>query len=190
MGVHSLPTAQQLGRLPLRAIAAYAARAARRAQTVLCGIIQENILEDAISIVEKTASLEKPDLPDAASAALANSHVMGAAISLKRPQEHHAVMSIHYATHTATLVLLVIQDLEKNRDREVRYAARAGQTAAKAAEGAVDALDQPMATAAASAAWKDYAALSKRFGEHDTVVVGEPIDLSDISFWGTLVPEA
>jgi len=177
-----LPTAEQLKKLPLRAIAAYTARAARRVLPELRGAVDDNIIEEALSLVENVASIEHLDLLDAASAALVASRTVGEAISLRGRQDI-AVLSIFSAACTAHLLLMSAFE----QHRAGRYAASAGREAERTARDSVAALDEPMATAAAEAARTDYETLLKTFGEHETVVVGDPIDLSETSFLGALM---
>jgi hypothetical protein len=64
------------------------------------------------------------------------------------------------------------------------------QAAAQAAKipGRSDFLDEPASTAAIAAARRDCEILRARFGEHDQIVVGEPIDLSE-EWWRDQGPE-
>src|SRR5437868_1404173 len=63
----SLPTAEQLGRLPLRAVVAYAARTARRLSSELRGIVADQILDDLLKLVELVATTDPVSKVDKAS---------------------------------------------------------------------------------------------------------------------------
>ena len=62
-----LPTIEQLQKLPLCAIAAYAERAARRVRPILHGVIEDSLVEKILSIVGNVASAENFDRLDAES---------------------------------------------------------------------------------------------------------------------------
>jgi len=173
-----LPSAEQLQRLPLRAVAAYAARAARRVQPAVHGFIDDDIIEGAVSIVETIASAHFLECVDPASVPLAASRVAAAAADAPRiPEVHLALMAILRALDTAIEVLGTIE--APNRSRY--YAGRAAQKAERVARAAADVFDKSAAAAADAAARTDYDSLVKIFGEHDDVLLGDPIDLSESS---------
>src|SRR5262249_2862293 len=68
----SLPTADQLSRLPLRALVAYAARNARRRSYELRGIVADQVLDDVLKLIELVSTadsiseLDKPSVIRAA----------------------------------------------------------------------------------------------------------------------------
>ncbi len=174
-----LPSHVQLQRLPLRAIDAYAARAARRIRSVLRDAIDDKIVDDALSIVESVASVDHLDRQQAASAAFSASKIAGAAANLKmqKRETHLAVFCLLATTRTACAVLLGA--LEPSR--VAHYAAYAARAAAQAASCAGKILDGDTATAGHDAIARDYEKLLGAFGEHENVIVGQPIDLSATS---------
>jgi hypothetical protein len=178
-----LPTVEQLQRLPLRAIAAYAARAARRVRPLLQGVIDDSVVADILSIVESVVSAENFDRLDSPSVLRAAARLMGASAPIEKSDSQClAVMCLNRAALTAYAVLQGAAEPE----RASYYAAYAASGAEGAASDLV-ALDEPAATAAAKAARADYEMLLKMLGEHDTVTVGRPIDLSEGSFLGALI---
>ena len=180
-----LPTAEQLEKLPLRAVAAYVARATRRVLPKLCGIVDDDIAEEAISIPERVASCERLDPADASSALQAAELMAKTAARTVRSQKYRAPLTICFGTLTAELLLRAA--FQKDTERAARYARRAARAAARTADRVVRTLDEPMATAAAEAVRTDYETLLRTFGEHQSVVVGDPIDLSAASLLGPLM---
>ena len=179
----NLPTIEELQKLPLRAIAAYAARAARRVRPVLRGVVDDGLVEEVLSIVESVVSAEDLDQLDASSAMFAASRIIGASRSIqKSDSQAYAVMCLFDAARTAYSVLQCVD----YPHRESHYAAYAA-SAAECAAGDYVALDEPAATLAAKAARADYEMFLKTQGQHETVTVGRPIDLSGL---GSIWPES
>ena len=184
-----LPTTEQTEKLPLRAIAAYAARAARRARPKLCGVVDDDIAEEALSLVERLASMKDLHPADEVSALELPSRLWTAAIpcdpSVEGWQQHEAAMSLSSAS---LLVYWAISAaLEQDPDRAAQCATGAARDARATTVCAACAFDRPMATAIAEAAWADYRTLLAAFGEHEDVVLGDPIDLSPESLLGPLM---
>ena len=177
-----LPTAEQLKRLPLRAVAAFAARAARRVARELRGAIDEELMERALSSIESVASSERLDRLDAASACLLGSRLAGAAAALKTPKQRLSALPVLSGIRAAYAVLQSAAEPER-AEYYAAYAARAAERAARAA----DVLDEPVALAATNAAGADYEMLLRTYGENSAVVLGEPVDLSDRPLLETLV---
>ena len=172
-----LPTIEELQKLPLRAIAAYAARAARRVRPVLRGVIDDGLVEEILSIVERVVSAESFDRFDASSALYAASPILRQSVSIQTSNSQTlAVMSLVAAAQTAYAVLQYLHCVSEP-DRASHYAVYAA-SAAESAAGDYVALDEPAATLAAKAARADYETFLKTQGQHDTVTLGRPIDLS------------
>jgi len=178
----NLPTVEELQRLPLRAIAAYAARAARRVRPVVSGVIEDDIIEEALSVIENVAPAERLDLLDAASACLAASRVGGAADALTTSTQQLAAIGIMSAAGTAYAVLQGAME-PKRRGYYAGHAARGADRAARTC----DVLEETTARAAVEAARRDYEVLLKRSGGDEDVTVGDPIDLSEASMLGRLM---
>ncbi len=177
-----VPTAQELEKLPLRAIAAFAARAARRVEPELHGVIEDEILREALAIVENVASGETIDLPRPRLALVAAARVVEAAVPLDTRERHVAALAINSSALVAYAVLSGMSDPSKLR-YYAEYAAREAERAARRAAR----LGETVSLAATEGARADYETLLRLFGEHQTVVVGDPVDLSARSPLGALM---
>ena len=175
-----LPTIEQLQKLPLRALAAYAARAARRARPVLRGVIDDSLVEDILSIVESVVSAEDLGRFDSCSALDAGSRMLKASVSIQKSDTQTlAVLCLFRTARAAYAVLQYVHDVA-DPDLASCSAAYAANAAEGAARGHV-AHDELAATLAAKAARADYEMFLKTQGQHDTVTLGRPIDLSALA---------
>jgi hypothetical protein len=174
-----------LQRLPLRAIAAYAARAARRVEPRLRGAIDCDIIEHAVSLLENVASSEHLDRLDVASALLAASRAAGAAVAAPAMLEIH--LAANCITGAAMTAYHILESTLEPPERVERHAAYAADAAEWMAACADDVLGELGAGAADAAAQKDYEILLKTFGEHDVVTIGDRIDLSETSLLGPIM---
>ncbi|MFZ1933966.1 MAG: hypothetical protein WCB27_19180 [Thermoguttaceae bacterium] len=174
----TLPTVEQLERLPLRAIAVYATRAARRARRVLHGVISDETIDSALTIAESVASADSFTFAQSTSASLAASRVAGeaAAIRTKSREIDYAVLCLLTSTRTASSVMLSV--LRSNRlAYYLHYAARAAEQAASCAVGALSSKTFPCVC---DAIVQDYEKSLSIFDTHGAVTVGKPIDTSMI----------
>jgi hypothetical protein len=144
--------------------------------------MDDDIVEQALSIVENVASTDRLNRLDASSALLAASDVVRANVALNTPKTRLAAMCMFSAARTAYAVLQGASE-RKPSSYYASYAARAAASVANA----VDVLDEPAAVLATRAARRDYETLLKVLGESETVTVGEAIDLSEASFLGPLI---
>jgi hypothetical protein len=173
----SLPRAEQIERLTLRAIAAYAARAARRGSVVLRGAFEDELIEEPLRMTEKLASVRDLDQSDAVASALVTARVAQAMGALTTPQAKLAALCLTRAAGVVRCVLAAAPP--SSPEWAPHYIARAAREAAKIPDTAARALGEPAATEAIDAARSDYEILLEEFGEHQDIVLGEPIDLSD-----------
>ena len=169
-----LPTAEQLAKLPLRAIAAYAARCARRRGLLLRGAIADEIIESPLKITEKLASVRELDYSDGVTVALAAKRLAAEMDDLPSHQAR-AALGLFRLMHVVGGIITVAQGRAdpQHIHNQIVDAARAA-----AAIPDSDVIDES-AVAARIAAMHDYEILLRSFGEHDRLVLGEPIDLSD-----------
>lgn len=184
-----LPSAEQLQRLPLRAVVIYAVRSARRVLPALPANMDDCVVEEALMLAEAVTSTESLQRLDPSPIHLATARVLEAFLVQKeleerRPGEIRAVLSINSATRAAAAVLSAACESDRP-DRVARHAAYVAR-AAEATAGRVDILGETMAAAANVAAARDYEILLKTFGEHEPSVIGDPIDFSVDSLLGTL----
>jgi hypothetical protein len=183
--MYDLPTIAQLEKLSLRALAAYAARAARRVWPLLRGVVGDTLVEEILSIAEAVASTENLGRLDSPSAMFAASRLSAASISIeKSASQTLAVMSMIAAARTAFAVLCCVSI----PDRAFSHAAHAASAAELAAKE-WRALDEPAATQAAQAAIADYETLLKAHARTETNIFGAPIGLDEDSLLGPLYPE-
>jgi hypothetical protein len=177
----SLPTANELEKLPMRAVAAYAARSARRCSSGLRGVVADDILENALRKFDTVATTEFIGDVDPASVASASGRITEAYSSapddVKSREKACVVFSLMEAALTAMRVLFAATD-PTNARREMRSAARSAERAVRSAiraDPGIGARDRSDAAATADAARQDYELLLREYGEHDGFVVGDPV---------------
>lgn len=170
-----LPTAHELEKLPMRAVVAYAARAARRSSRKLRGIISDDILENALRLAEAVTVSNTPYEKQSTAIASAGHGIakaFGAAPANDRSVERlRAVFSLVQATLAAMNLLDAIAartDTRQFMTRAVGAAVRAARVVGTSATEA-NAAD-------IEAARKDYEVLLQKYGERDDVVIGDPVD--------------
>jgi hypothetical protein len=174
----SLPTVKELEKLPLRAVVAYAARTARRISSELRGIVADDILEDALRHVETVLTADLIGEIDQASVISAGERVAAAyadaPASVKSPQSDLKVFSLVQAALAAMYAIEGACD-PSNARHQIKRAAQAAQRAVRC----IQALDSSVASVVGEAARQDYNILLRKYGEHDKVVIGDPIDCFD-----------
>jgi hypothetical protein len=174
----SLPTAEQLEKLPLRAIVAYAARNARRLSSKLRGIVPDQVLDEVLQLMESVSTFNPIGEVDkravTRSAERITSAYVDAPEDLKSLKTFRIVFALSHAATTAAFALIAAADpVRANPERKVA-AEEAQQTVRP-----IDVLQKKAADAARSAARRDYDILVREYGEHEEVVVGEPIHCFD-----------
>jgi hypothetical protein len=174
----TLPDAKQLERLTLRAIVAYARRAARHSAVVLRGSLEHDLVEAALRIAENfTVSPVVDPLGTAINAASAAASITGAMPRLATRESKIAALCL---TRVAMATVAACRALNWPADSEQarREAARAAREAANIARAAETTLGAPNArpNVISDAARRDFGILARNFGEHDVVVLGAPID--------------
>lgn len=170
-----LPTAEDLEKLTLRAVVAYAARTARRLSNELRGTVPDEILDQALRAVESVTrtnvivELDKAAVIRAAervTAAYAN-----APADLKSLEKFRIVFSLVHAAEAAMFALLAVTDTANARQKmknAVKEALRSVEP--------IEVLCDSAATIMREAARQDYNILLLKYGDHEGVVVGEPVD--------------
>ncbi len=170
-----LPTAEQLERLPIRALVAYAARTARCASLQLRGIVADDILDTALRLVEAVSTTRLISEIDPVSVVCAGERVAASyanvTIAKKSAQRFRMVLSVVQATLTAMYAQLAIENTDGSRHQMARAAEAAQRTAHP-----IEYIRGKTGTAARKATREDYAILFRRYGEHRQVVIGEPVD--------------
>jgi hypothetical protein len=170
----SLPTVDELKKLPIRAIVAYAARNARRIAQEFRGIIGDAILDEALELTESVGTADLICEIDASSVVSAAQRVVAAFAeapeSMKTAQKLLLLFSQVQAGMAAMDAILAA--------KQPSYAPRLMETiAANAQRGSqsILALDNQAANAAKEAARRDYDILLKEYGQHKEVILGEPV---------------
>lgn len=180
----ALPTAEELKRLSLRAIVAYAFRAACRVRPMLRDSVEDEIIEKALSFGGQIVSAESFDHLNIAQAVDNMADITAATIELEPLALRIAARSIRLVAWGAYMVLNVI-DSASSSERRLRDLERAAKASA-AAGRAVCALDEPFRSRAIAATRRDYETLLKEFGVHEEGQMGEPIDASEKGILGPL----
>ena len=173
-----LPTAEELEKLPLRAVVAYAARTTRRLSSALQGVVPDEVLNDALRLVDVVSAAKLICGVDQVSVITAAEHVAeayaAAATDVKSLEKFRIVFSFIHAALAAMHAVEAAANPERAR-HEMNLAARAAERAVRP----IDALGDISSRAAAEAARQDYDVLLRVYGEHDEVIIGEPVDCFD-----------
>lgn len=174
----ALPTALELEKLPIRAVVAYAARTARRVSSEFRGIVADDILDDALRHVDSVSMTHHLGEVDPASVITASERVIAAYVaapaSMKSVEKFRMLFSLVHAALTAMNALLAASNPSIAR-HQMERAAHAAQRAARPLES----LSGEAATAAREAARRDYDILLRKYGEHDEVIIGDPVNCFD-----------
>jgi hypothetical protein len=169
-----LPTAQELERLPVRAVVAYAARAARRISSQLRGIVADELLDDALRLSQSLSTTDAIGEVDSASVVAAAERVAGAyanaPATLQSPTRFFMVTSLTHAALATMYAALAADDPGYARHNMKRAAENAER-----ATRPINALSSEDADLAMEAARRDYQVLLRAYGEHEEVVIGEPV---------------
>ncbi len=174
----ALPTADQLQRLTLRAIAAYAVRSARRGSAMLRGTIQDAVIETPLHLAEQLIASRVVDQSAGYASAAAVAVVAKSMLNLDSRELKQAALCLTRVAMTTVFISHAIYNLAGSKAAR-REIAMAADEAARCARNSVDALGDAAAIVTAEAARADYEILRKHFGKHQDVVLGEPIDLSE-----------
>jgi hypothetical protein len=173
-----LPTPAQLEKLPIRAVVAYAARNARRLSAGLHGLVSAAILENAIRPIEAVSTTSLVSDLDPASTIRATERVMAAYEAapedMKSQRKFLMIFSLVNAAIAAVHGILAAQYPTNARD-EMTVAAQHSHRVLRS----IETLNHDVATAATEAARRDYEVLLRRYGEHNDVIIGEPVDCFD-----------
>lgn len=167
----TVPTAEELRRLPLRGVAAYAVRTARRVAVHLSHAVPREVLDQVLDRSETIVRM--PDLlaADRSSLMYAVSALYG---SLSTTDNRPTLDWIGPCLCLARSACVVDCLVEASRDPS--RAEKQMQRAARVAEAAVRSVAQmPIGkSTAGAAARRDYELLVSRCGLHDDVTIGDP----------------
>jgi hypothetical protein len=173
-----LPTAQELEKLPLRVVVAYASRTARRLSSELRGIVADEILDNVLQIVDLVSTASFIDDLDTSAIIRAAQHVAGAyAASSDESKSLEKFRIVFSITHTAITAMSACEAAADPSHAGFFMKRAAG--AAERAVRALEVLDAGAAAAAVEAARRDYETFLAKYGEHEEVIVGEPIHCFD-----------
>jgi len=167
----SLPTAKELEQLPLRAIAAYAARSGRRHSIELRGTISDELIDNILDRIDAAWQSPTPEDADLSSLFYAVADLYQA---LSAMLDHSVVVLISIGISRSASVTsdLVQAALDPSRiERHLRHAAKQAEKSV----GVVDLLPHGNAEAI-TAARHDYILLKDRCGLHEQPAIGEPLD--------------
>lgn len=167
----SLPKTSELEKLPLRAIVAYAERVARRLSIELRGTIADDILDDAFRLIHKVCLNEDVD----ANAVMCGAQRVTSAYAATSGEatsnaQFRIVFSICHAAMAAMNALLAAE----NPTRIIYYAKRTAIEAERT-NRAIESLSIEAACTAKADAIRDYEALLGEYGEHEEVILGNPV---------------
>jgi hypothetical protein len=173
-----LPTAEDLERLPLRAIVAYAARAARRIGPELQTVVADVLIQDVLRLVDSALTPESITGGDKTLVVVMAERLAAAfveaPVSAQTVVKASLVFSLVQAALAAMHAVLAVDD-PSNARRHIKRAAKCAQKAVCP----VKSLNGNAVDLAIQAARRDYEVLLREYGEHEDVVLGEPVDCLD-----------
>ncbi len=171
----ALPTAEELERLPVRAVITYATRTARRISLGLRGIVADDIVDNALRLAEAVSTADIIAELEPASIILASERVVAAYAeapnSLKSKDNFLILFSLAHVAMAAMHAILAAQYSGRARYQMGQVALEVKKTV-----DLIYVLGEKAAAIAREAARHDYDTLFREYGEHDEVVIGEPID--------------
>jgi hypothetical protein len=174
-----LPTTRDLEKLPLRAVVAYAARTARRLSSGLRGIVADDILDNALGLIERVYTTSQIDQVDWASLYRGVERVAGAyaeaPADTKSPDKFSIVFCLGHAAGAAVDAILATEYRNDSARWMKEAAAEAVRTVA-----CIRSLECEAAEIAKEAARQDYDTLIKEYGQHEEVILGEPVNWSKV----------
>lgn len=173
-----LPTVEDLEKLPLRAVVAYAARTARRLSSELSGIVADEVLDRALRMVEAVSTTDLIEEVDKAAVICAAEQVTAAyadaPANLKSLERFRIVFSLTHAAEAAMFALLAAND-PASADRWMKHAAKEAQRAV----APIAVLNRRDIILMTEAARQDYYTLLRNYGEHEKVIIGESVHCFD-----------
>lgn len=177
-----LPTPDQLRRLPLRAVVAYAVRAARRVGPLLKVRSLDESIEQALRFAEKVAQADSIEIDEVPRTLLAMAEITGSAISEEPSRERRLAAQCIRSAAWAAHMVVQYSEAEKSQNtspnpRVTRYAQHAVNAAARAGREVI-ALGEPDCTRAIQAIIRDYEILVEMAPEEAEIRLGNAIDLT------------
>ena len=170
-----LPAARELEKLPMRAVVAYAARTARRVSAEFRSLVSDDILDEALRLVDSVATAPRLSEVDQASVIKASERFVAAYAAaptdMQSAEKDLMVFSLVQAALAAMYVLIAAIDPSDAR-HQMKRAVQAAQRAVRP----IEALSSMAASAAKEAARQDYDVLLREYGERDEVVLGDPVN--------------
>jgi len=173
-----IPNAEELGRLSLRAVAAYALRTARRVAGHFWDQLDEHTVRDALSACEAVISTDALDSLDAGLPLECASRLLDGGIASDTDASRTAATSISSCAITAHFVLQAA--CTKESTAIVRDALHATRAATRTVQRAVRAFSGTDAVTVAEGAISDYETLQVTFLKDQVGVVGYPMRISDV----------
>ena len=169
-----LPTTEELERLTLRSVVAYAVRTARRITRGLHGIVADDLIADALKLAQDVSTsnfVGEIDLHAVISAAESvTAAYADAPADLQSLERFRIVFSLAHVAQTAMYAVLAAENAGGARHQMKR--------AAEEAQRAIHLIEVLSGTArdeAQAAARRDYDVLLREYGEQKEVILGEPV---------------
>jgi hypothetical protein len=174
----SLPTVNELEKLPARAVVAYAARTARRVSRVFSGVVADSILDDALRLIDSVCTANRVGEINQARLIEASKRIVDAYVAapanMKSVERYRLLFSPVQAALAATRAIEAAID-PINARHQMDRTARAAHQAVKPIEN----LKGETGLALREAARRDYDILLGKYGEHTEVFIGDPINCFD-----------
>lgn len=174
-----LPSSEELEKLTLRALVVYTARSARRVCAMFRGIIADEILDEELRLLDSVSTTLIISGLDQTSMISASERVVAAyraaPADMKSVARNQLLFSLVQAALSACYAIEAAAD-PKNARLQMERAARAAQRAVSP----IESLSISVANEAIEAARRDYDSLLRKYGEHNEVVIGDPLDHSEV----------
>jgi hypothetical protein len=176
--IDSLPTPEQLEKLPLRAVVSYAARNALRLSSKLRGIVANKVVNQLLHLVKEVSTTDLICEVDKALVIRAAEQLASAYADApdksKSIETFRVVFSLGHAAQAALFAILAItepmvaSDYRKLASEEAHYVVRP-----------IGVFRKRDAKVLMAAAIHDYNTLLRAYGEHTDVVEGMPVTCFD-----------
>jgi tryptophan 2,3-dioxygenase len=186
-----LPCAKDLVKLPIRAVVAYALRFARRLSWNLRNNNAYKTIEKALALAEQVVSSNSLEKIDTASILMAGANVLDSFSSFQSQQDQIIALAVIRVVTIASLALDAAMYSTDSRftkyNIDIHYDQMQVAHSAEAVAHLAEAIANIDIYNSIISAKRDYEYLLKTYGEHETIIIGDPIDISDNSLLGPLL---
>jgi hypothetical protein len=175
MSIPLLPTSEDLKKITMRGVLAYAARIVRNLTVALRSVIDDATLDDVLVRVDTIWATRVVDNDARVSLIRAAQRVAAAYAAApeveKSLDNFRIVFSLTHLALSASHVAAAI-DAPDRAHKEIIPAVREAERAVRG----IRVLEKSRAIAAAEAAWRDYEIILREYGRHEDATIGSPVE--------------